>query len=294
MNTNTLEMEIFRTGDYGDKGRYTEADLDALVADYQPTMLEAPLTFDHSQRGPAYGWVAALRRAGDRLIATLRGIPEAVIQLLRDGQYKKRSVELIRSFSQTNRPYLRAVSLLGAATPAVKGLQDVQFAMASDEEIVRFEEEHTAVPELPTREQLTAEIARLHAMAEEFRRKSRLQEADGLFAELRQEGIAISHRDAAALRQLLYNDNADVVIFEEEQTSAVQWLKQFLRNVAVRVPLGEAAADAQAPDATERAVSAFSERVDPDSLALHHAALAAMKQNPALGYGAALVSAARK
>ena len=67
-NHDTVEMEIFRCGDYGPKGSYTEADLDAIASDYSPEVHEAPLTADDAQSGPALGWVAGVRRAGDRLV----------------------------------------------------------------------------------------------------------------------------------------------------------------------------------------------------------------------------------
>ena len=127
-DTDEIEMEIFRAGNYGAKGRYSEAELQTLAEDYRPELLEAPLTFDHAQTGPAYGWVTPVRRDGDRLLAVLRGVPDAVRQLVRSGAFKQRSVELVRELHETGRPYLRAVSLLGAATPEVKGLSAIRFS----------------------------------------------------------------------------------------------------------------------------------------------------------------------
>ena len=129
-DTNEIEMEIFRAGNYGAKGRYSEAELQALAEDYRPELLEAPLTFDHAQTGPAYGWVTRVRRDGDRLLAVLRGVPDAVRQLVRSGAFKQRSVELVRELQETGRPDFRAVSLLGAATPEVKGLSAIRFSAA--------------------------------------------------------------------------------------------------------------------------------------------------------------------
>lgn len=143
MNTEpstTLDMEVFRAGDYGAKGAYSQADLDALAADYAPGELEAPLTLDHAQSGPAYGWVRALRRSGDRLIATVTGVPGALRRLIAAGAYKNRSIELIRCAARTGRPYLRAVSLLGAATPEVAGLREIAFAAsAGTDHVIRFD-----------------------------------------------------------------------------------------------------------------------------------------------------------
>ena len=51
-----MELEVFRAGDYGAKGAWSEETLDRLVADYDSGLHEAPVTLDHAQRGPALGW----------------------------------------------------------------------------------------------------------------------------------------------------------------------------------------------------------------------------------------------
>jgi hypothetical protein len=122
--TDQLDLEVFRAGDYGDKGVWDEAKLDQIAADYDPQTHEAPVTIDHAQRGPALGWVATVRRVGDRLVARLRGVSEKLMEMIRAGAFKKRSVELYPRLRATGRPYLRAVSFLGAAVPEVKGLAD--------------------------------------------------------------------------------------------------------------------------------------------------------------------------
>jgi hypothetical protein len=133
-----LIIEVFRAGDYGPKGSYTEADLDAIATDYEAGRHEAPVTLDHRQEGPAHGWVRSLKRVGDRLLATIGRISPTLAALLGSQAYKKRSVELYRRFTDTGRPYLKAVSFLGAAAPEVKGLADPAFA-----ESVAIEEEVT-------------------------------------------------------------------------------------------------------------------------------------------------------
>lgn len=132
-------MEIFRVGDYGEKGSYSEADLDAVAADYKPTAHEAPLTVDHEQTGPAFGWVSRVWREGESLLCDIKQVPAEMADMLRQGTWKKRSVELYRKFQGTMRPYLKAVSLLGAAAPHVKGMRDLQFAEGSPSESFDFE-----------------------------------------------------------------------------------------------------------------------------------------------------------
>lgn len=127
-NDSELEIEIFRSGDYGEKGVYSEEDLEAVARDYDPRAHEAPVTLDHAQSGPAHGWVGGLKVMGDRLVARLRQVSPTLAAALREGSFRKRSVELFRKFRDTGRPYLKAVSFLGAATPRVSGLADPAFA----------------------------------------------------------------------------------------------------------------------------------------------------------------------
>ncbi len=137
---NLIDVEVFRAGDYGERGVYTAADLDAIAADYNPREHEAPVTIDHAQSGPAHGWVLGLRALGDRLVATLGRISPSLAEAIGAGAFRKRSVEIYRRFSATGRPYLKAVSFLGAAAPEVKGLADPEFAETADS-VASFEEE---------------------------------------------------------------------------------------------------------------------------------------------------------
>jgi len=123
-------IDVFRAGDYGEKGSYTPADLDAVVDNYNPAEHEAPVVIGHPEHdAPAFGWVAGLRRVGDMLQAKLRQLPPQFESLVRQGQFKKRSV----AFYQTARGLaLRHLAFLGAMPPAVKGLKDLRLCEFRD------------------------------------------------------------------------------------------------------------------------------------------------------------------
>lgn len=279
--TDSVEMEIFRVGDYGAKGRYTEGDLDAIASDYLPEVHEAPLTLDHAQSGPAYGWVASVRRVGDRLVAVLRGIPESLREILRSGAFKKRSIELFRAFRATGRPYLRAVSLLGAAAPEVKGLRDVEFADAAGD-VIAFDDAELA---------LAQENAALRAQLDEMRATERVRAQDALFVDLRADGYQITPEDEVALRAMM--PASDTISFGEQENDPLEWLGGFVRRMAMRVPVETPAAEANSDvDAGEPVV--FCERSDAASVELHRRALEVQRRDPALSYAAALIEAVRK
>lgn len=116
-------MEVFRAGDYGGKGSYTPADLDEMVANYDPAKHEAPLVIGHPEHdAPAWGWVESLKRIGNVLMAKPRQVSRQFEDLVQSGAFKKRSISFYR-----NPLSLRHVGFLGAMPPEVKGLADVTF-----------------------------------------------------------------------------------------------------------------------------------------------------------------------
>ncbi len=122
------------------------------------------------------------------------------------------------------------------------------------------------------------------------------QAADAVFAELRTEGFSLPERHVAALRQFTQAMHTDVIQFSETESAPVaEWLRQFLRATAPRVPLGcIAGASSSAPGAILHELQVhFSERTDPTSVERHHRAIALMQHEPALAYAAALSRAAQ-
>lgn len=119
------DVEIFRAGDYGDKGAYSEADLERIAASYSETTHPAPVTVDHAQTGPALGWVEKVRRVGRSLYADFVRVAPEFADAIRRKAFRTRSVELYREFPATAGPYLKAVTFLGCASPHVKGMADV-------------------------------------------------------------------------------------------------------------------------------------------------------------------------
>jgi hypothetical protein len=122
-------LEIFRAGDYGERGRWSADDLDRLAAGYNPRLQPAPVVLGHpADDAPAFGWIKRLRRAGQSLWAQLEKVDPVLESLLRAGRFRQRSVSLYRHFPATGGPYLRHLGFLGAAAPSVKGLAPVRFA----------------------------------------------------------------------------------------------------------------------------------------------------------------------
>lgn len=129
-------FEIFKAGNYP-QGAFTEADINSLVQHYDPSFCEAPLTLDHTQKGPAYGWVSALKNENGKLKASFRDVTDDLKEFVQAGKYKKISVEIYRDL-EGKKPYLKAVSFLGAAIPQVKGMEPIEFK-ESPSDVYTFE-----------------------------------------------------------------------------------------------------------------------------------------------------------
>lgn len=118
--------------------KVSESDLDEMVSNFQAGVIEPYLNLDHddkftdrvkaSLKVAALGYVSALRREGEKLIADFKQVPERVAALIESGAIKKRSVEFFRKgFKQNGKVWdnvLKAVSFFGADIPAVNNLSD--------------------------------------------------------------------------------------------------------------------------------------------------------------------------
>ena len=129
-------FEVFKAGTYP-QGKFTKKEIAQIAKNYDPTFCEAPITIDHQQSGPAYGWVDDVKADGENLKVSFKEVPKEFEQAVNDGKYKKVSVELYRNLDGKG-AYLKAVSFLGAAMPQVKGLEAIKF-MEAESDTYEFE-----------------------------------------------------------------------------------------------------------------------------------------------------------
>jgi hypothetical protein len=157
-------LPVFRTGKHTDSGgntrEWTRDDLDKVAGDYNPSHHEAPLVIGHpKENAPAWGWVEALKREGDILLAKPKQLVDEFVEMLKKGMYKKRSISLYPDGS------LRHIGFLGAMPPAVKGIPDLSFsdkyALTIEFSESRLLELRQDVIRLQKEEELIKKIARL-------------------------------------------------------------------------------------------------------------------------------------
>jgi len=293
-----MELEVFRAGNYGEKGAYTETDLDTIARDYAATLHEAPVTIDHARSGPAFGWVKGLRRNGDRLIAMLKDLRGDFVTWLKSGAFKKRSIELYRKFSATGRPYLRAVTFLGASPPEVKGLTDPVFTDTGEFVTLEFMEDDRS-PDVPVN---MAEILRerddLRLEVQRLRCEMRRTEYTAFCERLKREGRLLPAWEKKGLMEFLLSLEPEKAVSFGEATGEITplaWFCQFMENLPPLVRLDEVAGCLPAHEALEETLPrpCDSVPVSPVSVETHRRVFAFREQNPGISYTEALARISR-
>ena len=170
-------FEVFKAGNYP-QGKFTKEEVQELAKNYDPSFCEAPITLDHEQKGPAYGWVDKLKEEDGLLKASFKNLSPELKDYVSKGKYKKISVEIYREL-EGKKPYLKAVSFLGASIPQVKGMESVEFKEGEsdvyefnleteDENIETFSEEDVA--------ELKNTISNLQTQITQFKEDAKKQE----------------------------------------------------------------------------------------------------------------------
>lgn len=141
-------LKIFRAGTHttadGREITFSDTDLAAAVAAYDPAVHEAPLVIGHPKdNAPAWGWVETLGATDGVMVAGPRQVDPEFAELVKAGRFKKISASFYTPDSKLNpKPgayYLRHVGFLGAQPPSLKGLGDAQFSgRAEDGDVVEF------------------------------------------------------------------------------------------------------------------------------------------------------------
>ena len=159
-------FEVFKAGNYP-QGKFTQAEVQELAKNYDPSFCEAPITLDHEQKGPAYGWVDKLKEENGKLKATFKDLSDDLKEFVNKGKYKKISVEIYREL-EGKKPYLKAVSFLGASIPQVKGMQAVKFK-EGESDVYIFEAEVEENNDAEEIENLKSTIADLKGQVAKFK-----------------------------------------------------------------------------------------------------------------------------
>lgn len=136
-----------QTDSSGKTQTWSDDDLDQIVTNTNARIANniyngAPLVIGHPQTDdPAFGWVESVKRIGHELYAKGAKVSELLTTGVKDGLWPNRSVRIGKS---DNGYYLRHIGFLGAAAPAVEGMDPVytrhnQDTEATEGEVFDFE-----------------------------------------------------------------------------------------------------------------------------------------------------------
>lgn len=272
-------IAIFKPGRFtamnGQALEFSDADVAAIAAHYQPSISRAPLVLGHPEHNsPAYGWVQSVNYA-DNLLSVM---PEAVNPEFADwvnqGYYQTVSASLYQK-DHPNNPtpghyYLRHVGFLGGNPPAVKGLPPPEFSDELPLITLEFTERFSmaaTTESVPTLDELRQQREALQANADalkqkeaEFAEKEQRLNTDILalaaekqsahkhemlaFAEELVKAGRVLPKDKAALVEFMASLKPDTVLeFGEGETkiktALLTWFKSFMSGLSKQVEFGE-------------------------------------------------------
>lgn len=139
-------IEVFKAGTHraidGAVHAFSEADLAAMAAAYDPALQRGPIVLGHPKTDdPAWGWIKGLAAEGGVLFAETEKLDPAFAEGVEAGRYRYVSPAFYAPADVRNpKPgswYLRHLGFLGAQPPAVKGLTPA-FSEAPEADLVAF------------------------------------------------------------------------------------------------------------------------------------------------------------
>ncbi len=292
-------LHIFKPGRHtamsGAVLAFSESDLAASAAAYDPALHEAPIVVGHPVLdAPAYGWVKSVSFAADGLQAEPHQVDAAFAEMVAAGRFKKISASFFPPDAPSNPVpgvyYLRHVGFLGAQPPAVKGLRAPSFAEGEGAVTLEF-----SFSESPHQETVVTPEEKAALEAENAQLKARAAQAE---ADLKTTKTAQIHKDHAAFAESLVASGQLLPAQQEVAVAAldffagaetpvefgegegkkplIEGFKELLTALPTRIDFGEHATGARA--ATQAARVEFAAPagygVDAEAMALHAKAVA--------------------
>lgn len=194
----------------------SETVLHDIVNNYDRQYHEAPAKLDHKDAGPAGAWVSELKAEGHKLYARFGQAADWFVSLLKDGQFKKRSVELYRDLRGKG-PYLRAVAFLGAAIPEVRGIADIKFK-ADESDYVSIELRKTRTKPKERNQIMSTQHGLQHAQGYVASLEARRRTVPGQ----REELVKVFTAMTPDMQKLAYNTLREGPVVSTERPSRIE------------------------------------------------------------------------
>jgi len=234
-------FEVFKAGKYP-QGDFSEDDVETLAKNYEPEFCEAPITLDHEQKGPAYGWVSELKSENGKLKASFRNVSPELKDFVQSGKYKKISIEIYKEL-EGKKPYLKAVSFLGACIPQVKGMEPIEFKNG-ETEIYIFEIEEE--PEIKINEELVKlqnQLSELESQVVLFIDKPNKNEYSELVSALQEKVQNMSTQISKMQDESILRQKVEFELSKLKQEIREKEIEQFLNEQITLGQLSQAQKD---------------------------------------------------
>jgi hypothetical protein len=271
-------LSIFKPGTHisasGVEMTFTDGDLAATAAAYDPAKHNAPLVLGHPKdNAPAYGWTNSLIFQDGYLQASPDAVSPEFSEWVNAGYYKKISAAFYAPTSPHNPVpgvfYLRHIGFLGAQPPAIKGLPEPSFAASADFITIDFSEESSMTEE---EKRLAAEKAEIERQKKEFadqqatfseqQAELRKQQAEldaqkmlakkrehNEFAESMIKSGKLLPKDKLGAVEFMQSLDESVLEFGEgdtvTKTKPLDWFKGFIKSLPAQVDFKERTAGSE-------------------------------------------------
>lgn len=230
---NILKVGKF-TDSKGNQHEFTTEKLDKIVHNFEAVHKDVPICVGHPKtNSPAYGWIDSVKRIGDNLYCTFKGVQDEFKQAVQKGLFKNRSVSLDKDLN------LRHLAFLGGACPAVKGLE--QFCFETDEtaldiELSDFEDLAAATKNstedvVKIKEELAAEQAKNAELKKEIKKQKedvKKKEFEDFCDKAITNGNILPKHKECVINILASAADTGTFNFADGEEDAVQSVKNFI------------------------------------------------------------------
>lgn len=132
-------VELFsvgpKTDSNGNSKVWTDDELAEMAANFDPNDA-FPIVIGHPKMdSPAWGWGQALKHEAGKLFARFEKLAPKFIEWGQAGHIRNRSVKIVKGPKGYR---IAHVGFLGAAPPAVEGMEAIQFSAADDGQVFEF------------------------------------------------------------------------------------------------------------------------------------------------------------
>lgn len=289
-----MEIEVFRAGTFADSNgktrEYSIADLEKIADTYNKRLQAdssniAPVVKGHPKdNAPALAWTSYLKCEGDKLIAGIRDVDANFMQELEAGRYKKISISLFPDLM------LRHIGFLGAATPAVSGLEPADFIESYSNTTLPVDREINYAKEM---QEMKTKLLEYQRDLAEYQRNDRIKE----YKDYCQNITKASSNNA--LNEIIEKEMPEIMnlayTYDEYTNSEGKYLQQ-IKNFAEKIARTQLLASiADEINTTPNAQNTYSNytttsytRLDNEKLHIHNKAMEIINSNPKISYEQAL------